>query len=46
MNRLNDEKRQLIDVGDVIVFKQDTDLQKTLNCVVEDLIYFDNFNER
>ena len=43
--RLNDEKRQQIDVGGIIVFKQDSNLQQTLNTIVEDLIYFDNFSD-
>ena len=41
--RLNDEKRKLIDIGDIVVFKQDDDLQNTLQCIVEDLIYFNSF---
>lgn len=43
--RLNDEKRQKIDVGDIIVFKQDSNLQQTVNTIVEDLIYFDSFSD-
>ena len=43
--RLNDEKRQLIDVGDVIVFKREPELVDAFDAVVEDLIYFDSFEQ-
>ena len=43
--RLNDEKRKLIDVGDVIVFKKEPELNEVLKAVVKDLIYFNSFNE-
>lgn len=43
--RLNDEKRQIIDVGDVIVFKKEPELQETLKTIVKDLVYFKSFNE-
>ncbi len=43
--RLNDEKRQLIDVGDVIIFKNASDFNQTLKSIIVDLIYFDNFEE-
>ena len=43
--RLNDEKRKLIDVGDVIVFKKEPELKEVLKTVVKDLIYFSSFNE-
>lgn len=43
--RLNDEKRKLIDVGDVIVFKREPEKTETLKTVVKDLIYFDSFIE-
>ena len=43
--RLNDEKRQLIDVGDVITFKREPELSESFNAVVKDLVYFDSFEE-
>ena len=43
--RLNDEKRKLIDVGDVIVFKKEPEQTEILKTVVKDLIYFSSFNE-
>ena len=43
--RLNDEKRRLIDVGDVIVFKKEPELTETFNAVVKDLVYFSSFEE-
>lgn len=43
--RLNDEKRQLIQVGDVIIFKKEPELSETLNVVVNDLIYFKAFEQ-
>ena len=43
--RLNDEKRRIIDVGDVIVFKREPELKESIETIVEDLIYFDSFKE-
>ena len=43
--RLNDEKRKLIDVGDVITFKKEPELTEQMNTIVKDLIYFDSFEE-
>ena len=43
--RLNDEKRQLIDVGDVITFKREPELKDSFNAIVKDLVYFDSFEE-
>ncbi len=43
--RLNDEKRQIINVGDVIFFKKEPDLKETLKTTVKDLIYFKSFSE-
>lgn len=43
--RLNDEKRQMIDVGDILIFKKEPDLKETLKTIVKDLIYFKSFNE-
>ena len=43
--RLNDEKRQLIDVGDVLIFKKEPELKEELITEVKDLIYFATFDE-
>lgn len=43
--RLNDEKRQMIDVGDVLIFKKEPELNDTLKTIVKDLVYFKSFNE-
>ncbi len=43
--RLNDEKRQILDVGDMLVFEKEPNLDEKLNTVIEDLIYFKSFNE-
>ncbi len=43
--RLNDEKRQLIDVGDIITFQKEPELTEDFNCIVKDLVYFDSFDE-
>lgn len=43
--RLNDEKRQKIDVGDIILFSNDENKSQSLNTKVEDLIYFKTFDE-
>ena len=43
--RLNDEKRKLIDVGDVIIFKKEPQLSETLQTIVKDLVYFKSFKE-
>ena len=43
--RLNDEKRKLIGVGDIIIFKKEPNLAETLQTVVKDLIYFKSFKE-
>lgn len=43
--RLNDEKRQLIDVADILIFKKQPDLQEELKTEVKDLIYFKSFKE-
>ena len=43
--RLNDEKRQLIDVGDIIVFKKEPNLVEKIDTIVKDLIYFNSFEE-
>lgn len=41
--RLNDEKRQLLKVGDVIIFRKEENLEETLRARVVDLIYFESF---
>ncbi|MGN1200798.1 MAG: ASCH domain-containing protein [Candidatus Caccovivens sp.] len=43
--RLNDKKRQMIDAGDILIFKKEPDLKETLKTIVKDLIYFKSFNE-
>lgn len=43
--RLNDEKRQLIDVGDIIVFKREPELEESMQTIVKDLVYFDSFQQ-
>lgn len=43
--RLNDEKRQLIYVGDIIVFKKEPNLVEKIDTIVKDLIYFNSFKE-
>lgn len=43
--RLNDEKRQLIKIGDLIVFKKEPELQETLTAEVVGLEYFKSFKE-
>ncbi len=43
--RLNDEKRKIIDIGDVIIFKKEPELTETLQTVVKDLVYFKSFKE-
>ena len=43
--RLNDEKRQLIKVGDVIIFTKESEFKDSFNTIVIDLIYFDSFAE-
>lgn len=41
--RLNDEKRQLLKVGEVIIFRKEENLEQTLRVRVVDLIYFESF---
>ena len=43
--RLNDEKRQLIDVGDILIFKKEPELKEELITEVKDLVYFATFDE-
>lgn len=43
--RLNDEKRQLIKVGDFIEFQKEPELEEKIIVKVEELLYFNNFNE-
>jgi len=43
--RLNDEKRKLIDVGDIIIFKREPELKEELITEVKDLVYFNSFDE-
>ena len=43
--RLNDEKRQQIDVGDYIVFQNQSNTNERIKTEVQDLVYFDTFEE-
>ncbi len=43
--RLNDEKRQQLDVGDIIEFINDGNKNQRIALIVRDLIYFDSFSE-
>ena len=43
--RLNDEKRRKIKIGDYIEFQKEPNLEDKMILEVEDLLYFDNFNE-
>ena len=43
--RLNDEKRKLIKVGDFIEFQKEPELKEKIIVKVEELLYFNNFNE-
>lgn len=43
--RLNDEKRKLINIGDIIIFKKEPELEENIKTKVVNLIYFDSFKE-
>lgn len=43
--RLNDEKRQQINVGDIVVFKKEPNLVEKIDTIVNDLIHFKSFEE-
>ena len=43
--RLLDEKRKLISVGDILIFKNAKDANATLSCTVKKLHIFANFEE-
>ena len=43
--RLNDDKRKQIKIGDIIVFKNNSNLDDCMQTKVEDLIYFNSFLE-
>lgn len=43
--RLLDEKRQLISVGDTLIFTNSQDANSTLSCTVKKLHIFNNFQE-
>ena len=43
--RLFDEKRQLISIGDTLIFTNTKDTGSTISCVVEKLHIFANFEE-
>ena len=43
--RLNDEKRKIIKKGDFIEFQKEPSLEEKMLIMVEDILYYDNFNE-
>ena len=43
--RLNDEKRRNIKIGDIIIFKNESNLSTSLKTVVKDLLYFNSFKD-
>ncbi len=43
--RLNDEKRRMIQVGDVVVLKREPELQAELSLRVRELLYFSSFEQ-
>ena len=43
--RLNDEKRQLVQVGDIITFQREPELAQTCTTIVTELLHFDTFNQ-
>lgn len=43
--RLNDEKRQLLKIGDTLTFLKEPDLIEPLQTTIEDLIHFKSFSE-
>ncbi len=43
--RLNDEKRKLIKIGDIIIFKKEPDLEESFETKVKNLIYFNSFKD-
>ena len=43
--RLNDEKRQLVKIGDVITFKRTDNLNESFDVIVVDLLYYSTFND-
>ena len=43
--RVNDEKRRKLSIGDRLIFVNREDDNNIIESIVEDLIYFDNFEE-
>ena len=43
--RLNDEKRQLVQVGDIITFQREPELEQTYTTIVTELLHFGTFNQ-
>ena len=43
--RLNDDKRQQMEIGDSLIFKREPEMIELLNTTIENLIYFDTFEE-
>lgn len=43
--RLNDEKRQLLKIGDTLLFKKEPELAEILQTKIVNLFYFNSFSE-
>ena len=43
--RVNDEKRRKLSIGDRLIFVNREDDNNIIESIVEDLVYFDNFEE-
>lgn len=43
--RLNDSKRSIIKVGDIIIFKKHPDMKESISCKVIDLLKYKNFED-
>lgn len=43
--RLNDEKRKIVKIGDIIRFREVTNEINYIDVCVEELLYFDNFED-
>lgn len=43
--RLNDEKRKLIETGDIIIIKKDPERVESFECLVLDKLFFNSFKD-
>lgn len=43
--RLNDEKRQLVKIGDIITFRRADKLEESFDVIVIDLLYYPTFKD-